>query len=399
MLFESRLPNSKTEQLINEINKGRTRWDRESIEAFADAIAWPGNVAALPVLEKMVDDGWDTAAAGRLCIAQIKDWDGPNELLKLLGSESRGFYLPRGPRRASDVLRRARWEATNQAIIDPASLHGIKDIDALGLETKNALGWPGNTAMADLYMGLDDATLTRFANKVHYAWTPWSERWEIPAVRTRDRRCLDRARKRFTKAVLNSINPDGSVKAGAHAPNVVAGVESANEETLEAIGRMLKLVERVKVEAERAHEELVKDPDRDPWAGPILMDPGGSIRDQILRALCVNPVPHVSRVVGQYRDHEESEYYAGLAMLRAGEVEGLELLTRNAARCGQVTESLIVYAGRDFSVEGRYVGVRVEEMRAWWSAHRNDAALAARVERVNRSKLLDDMVEDLKYWP
>jgi len=65
MLSRSRLPNSRTEQLVGDIALGRFKWTKEQIEAFADAVAWPGNDAALPVLQRMIDERWDTADTGR----------------------------------------------------------------------------------------------------------------------------------------------------------------------------------------------------------------------------------------------------------------------------------------------------------------------------------------------
>jgi hypothetical protein len=65
-------PHGQARALLQSLEQGRTVWTREQVTAFARAVSWRGHREALPILRRMVEEGWDTAQAAEECIARIE---------------------------------------------------------------------------------------------------------------------------------------------------------------------------------------------------------------------------------------------------------------------------------------------------------------------------------------
>jgi hypothetical protein len=234
-------------------------------------------------------------------------------------------------------------------------------------------------------------------NDPQYRWSLWSARWEIPAVRTGDERCRERARRRFEEGVFASINPDGSFKPDARGPAVVAGVEAANEGTAPALKLVLRAIEVAKA---RGEEELKR---WKPGDGQVMSDPLYAARDEIFRGLCINPLPNNHEVLEGYLDVSEYGDFIGFALLRANETEGIRCLLDGLEKHQGVGswqwEVFLVYTGQNAFPNPRIANGSVTAAREWYTLHKDDPAWKRHITRVNSSSRLDRLLESWKTWP
>ena len=76
LLFRLGRPGSRTDEFVAALKEGRPDTSMEQRVALIRALSWPGNFAAIPVLQKAIDEKWYAANEARLCMARIQDADG-----------------------------------------------------------------------------------------------------------------------------------------------------------------------------------------------------------------------------------------------------------------------------------------------------------------------------------
>lgn len=388
LLFQLGRPNSKTDELVARIKEGRTKWTLEQIVAFAQAASWPGNRAAVPVLQRMIDGEWDTANEARLCIARIQDEEGPHELLKLPGYArgDGGNYRSSVDysRRVGQLLRTMADSRANDVLLEddnPGKALALWDQRGV-----YALAWPGNKALANAYLKTPEP----------YAY------FHIAAARTHDERCLKVIRRRFESEAAKLLADKAENRnLGGFRWILIAGVEAANAETVPTLKKLLKMTEDMRAAAEADLKARIENND------PILRvkqpntDPAGFVREIILKGLCIHPNPGVQAVVKPYLTDQRLGYFVGLAMLRAGHAEGLQYILGHWSRYpggSSAAEVFLIYTAADVLPHSRY-HPDVTKAEAWYTTHKETESLRDRIALVNQKGLSEPIVETLKLWP
>ena len=391
LLFQLGKPISNTDELIGRIAE-YPKWNMAYTVAFAQALSWPGNNAAIPVLQKMIDEKWAWANEIRLCIARIQDTKGPAALLKLpdyAGDLVRNEKGVNYAQRVGRLLRATADPRANEILLkggSPAKASGLWE--ARGLY---ALAWPGNVPLADAFLK---------------AQNPYT-RFHIAAARTRDERCLKVIRGRFEKeaARLLATKPSRRNLFGFRWM-LIAGVESANAETAPTLIKLLKMIEERREAAEAALKVLIElgDPIRLRRNG----DPAGHLREIILRGLCIRPNPEVRAIVKPYLADDRRAYLVGLAMLRAGHAEGIQYVWNHWSKYPsgsdgrRAAETFLVYTAADVLPHnsGHAPGSEnINKAKAWCEKHKDSKSFRDRIALINKSGLSDTLVEPLKLWP
>ena len=376
LLFVLGRPHSRTAELVQRIGRGRTVASREQVVAMAEAVSWPGNGAALPVLRRMIAERWDTAPEAKLFMARILDLGPPDRLLRLPayeGAES-GTGMDYA-RRVAALLRAQRDPRANEVLLkDGRARKAQSQWDGVGTY---ALAWPGNTALAEAYLK-----------------EPASTRLLVAAARTRDERCLARIRDEFEgRAAAFVAARDRQRPLPTFTWILTAGMESADEKTAPTIAKLVATIEEMRTTAERA-----------PASKQRNLDPGGSLRDTLLRGLCLRPSPQAAQILAPYLKDSRYASLVGLALLRAGDPEGLDsLLTawKSAPGDDALAEAFLVYTGNNILPPGgRACGPDcVEKARGWCARNGRGATLRQRIGLVNKTALSDDLVAPLAQWP
>lgn len=379
-LFEHGRPNSKSRELLKPLAKGRRGWTKEQIIAFSHALSWPGNKEAVPALKKMIDEKWDTAPAVPLCLARIAD-KGPVQWLELpaytRGEDYRGFS---NDVFFSGMLRRSRDANLNQLLAhelgNPPLVYALWEGKGV-----YALAWPGNKELATHY-------LTTIEN--HLPALP------LAAARTRDPKVLDRIRPRF-HARAEELLRTGKLEEQRRTfhRELLAGMEAADDSSAPLLKKLLAEADRIKEEA--AKRPLVK--------GQRIMDPASSVRSTILNGLCLNPLPHNLAIVARYLDDPNHQFVCGAATLRSGNPRGMELIIdawEKDITNDQMAEWFLLYSGENVLPKSTgypeaHPGIRLA--RKWYRENANTAAYRERLAEVNKSPLVEDLLEPLRLWP
>lgn len=394
LLFQLGRPNSKTDELLGRLKEGRTKWSLEQVVAFAQAAAWPGNEAAIPALQRMIDEKWDAANEARLCLARIKDKKGPHALLKLpsyaSGRHNRNYSYRSNVDYSSRVGQLLRAMADTR--VNNVLLKEENPAKALALWRGTgiyALAWPGNKALADAYL------------KAPAPWAPF----HIAAARTRDERCLKVIRSRFEREAAKLLADKPANRNLALSPWIlIAGVEAANEETVPTLKKLLKMAEDMRVAAEADLKARIENNDPILRMKQPITDPAHSVRETILKGLCIHPNPGVRAVVEPYLKDDKRGYLVGLGLLRAGHAEGLQNILAYWSRHpgdDSAAEVFLVYTAADVfphSTAG-HGSKNVAKAKAWYARQKDDGSLRDRIALVNGSGLSEAFADALKPWP
>jgi hypothetical protein len=385
VLFQLGRPNSKTDELIVHINEGRRKWTKEQMNAFAQAISWPGNNAAIPVLQQMIDAKWDTRNEAKLCLARIQDTDGPCELLKLsqYGFRNNDYDTLEYWDRVGQLLRAAADIRANDTLLkagDPSPALALWDRKGI-----YALAWPGNKALADAYLKTPKAC----------------GQFDVAAARTQDERCLKLIRSRFETAAASLV----AAKSNRHdwyslRSLLIAGVEAANAEDAQTLKKLLKRTEDMRIAAEAAALKARSERTRfSEVCSTYITDPVAFEREIILIGLCIHPNPEVRTIIEPCLNNNELGYYVGLALLRSRHEEGLQYLLNYWAWVQQddaVADVFLLYTAANIPYDSYAI---IGKAKAWYAQHRGSEQLRNRVRAVNQSGLSDELVEPLKLWP
>jgi len=386
LLFQLGRPNSKTDELVAHIKEGRRHWTKEQIVAFAQATSWPGNKAAIPVLQKMIDEKWDTANETRLCLARIHDTEGPDELLRLphyaFGAVGSYGGTVDYANRVGQLLRTMADRRANDVLLkdgDPRKALALWDQRGI-----YALAWPGNKALADAYLNTP--------NPYTYLL--------ISAARTRDERCLKVIRRQFESeaAELLADKPENRYLLSFRWI-LIAGVEAATAETVPTLKNLLKMAEDMRAAAEANLKARIEN--NEPILGQPNTDPAAFVRETILKGLCINPNPELRTLVEPYLKDARRGYVVGLALLRAGHPEGLQCLLdywEYFPSSSRPAEVFLVYTGADILPHSTYHPT-IAKAKAWYAQNKDAEWLRQRIALVNQSGLSEALVEPLKLWP
>jgi hypothetical protein len=339
--------------------------------------------------------------------------EGPHKLLQLPDHGRilmddcwyrRGFLYTSGDGRivgysyyVSQLLRAAADTRANDVLLkdgDPSPALALWDQKGI-----YALAWPGNKALADAYL----KTLEP------------SNRFHVAAARTQDERCLKAIRSRFETAATRFLavkRPRYDVRRSFDLI-LIAGVEAANVENAQTIEGLLKRIEAIRVAAEaHATAHLKMDPDNlQDWdCQEWDCDPAGFEREIILRGLCIHPNSGARTILEPYlkknelQKNHELGYCVGLALLRAGNEEGLQCLLNqwsqsesSGGNTDTLIEAFLVYTAADIPYD--VYKETVTKAKEWYQRHKGSEQLRNRIRAVNQSGLSDELVEPLKLWP
>lgn len=379
-LFEHGRPNSKTKELLKPLAQGRRGWTKEQIIAFSHALSWRGNKDAVPALKKMVEEKWDTAPAIPLCLARIADQGDPTHWLELPayvhGKDFRGFS---NDAFFSGMLRRSQNVRLNQLLAhelgNPPLIYSLWEGKGV-----YALAWPGNKVLA-----------THYLNTIENL-----PQLPLAAARTRDPNVLDRIRPRF-HARTEELLRTGKLEEQRHSfiRELLAGMEAADGSSAPILKKLLEEIDRIKEEV--AKRPLIK--------GQRIMDPAGPLREIVLKGLCLNPNPRNLEVVARYLDDPKHQLLCGVALLRSGKGGGLELVIdawEKDRTNDQIAEWFLLYSGENVLPKSTgYPDAHptIKLARQWYRDHGKTLAFRERLEQVNKSPLIEELLEPLRLWP
>jgi hypothetical protein len=182
----------------------------------------------------------------------------------------------------------------------------------------------------------------------------------------------------------------------------IAGVEAANEDTAPTLVKLLAAVEEMRRTAEA---DLKARIDRGDLIKKLTnTDPAGSLRDIILRGLCGNPNPKTKEILTPYQDEVKGDwsYLAGLALLRAGNPQGMQCLLNRWSYSpdDKVGEAFLIYSGVDLlSNTMRGADGGLAKAKTWYAQSKDGQPLRDRIARVNQEGLSQSLVEQLMLWP
>lgn len=384
LLFKLGKPHSKTDALIARVRKGGLT--HEQIVAFTQAVSWPGNKAAIPFLQKMIDENLGMVNEATLCLARILEKEDPESLLKTVYN-SRGEKWKRMDYslRVAELLRAKSDKRLNHMLLkddNPAralALWGGRGI--------YALAWKSNKALAHAYIKTSEP----------------DEYFHIAAARTQDKQCLkvirDRFEKETEKFLASSANTQDMIQFKWI---LIAGVEAANGETVPILKKLIKMIEDMRVASEVERETKMVLDDGLVMTWDYVRDPLRQLRDIILDGLCVHPNPDVRSVLEPYLN-DSCNFKVGLALLRAGYPDGLHYIINNWAHNfdNNAPEVFLAYTSIDVlrNAKRQHDKQSCKVAMEWFAQHKEDKSLCERIALVNKKELLANIIEELTHWP
>jgi hypothetical protein len=384
LLFDLGRPNSKNEYIIGQIEEKGRMSNKEKLIALSQALSWPGNTEALPTLQRMIKEEWHTAEFAKICIARIKDLNCNNELLKLtVYKDPMGFTGLHPPDIVSRIIRKCAKEATNAALLD--SLDSKLWPVFSSQESVYALAWKGNRKLADFFLNMDHP----------------GGRLALAAIRTGLPEVLPRARKIFEKEIKSLLNSETWIFYAFTFPTIL-GMEAADETAIPSIKALLAYIETERTKLEKLHEESIKR--NEPIEYCYITDPGYSIRESILKGFCINPNPKAVGIIRVYKNNKLliSPHIVGLALLRCGSFEGIEVWLDNSFQSPpavHVDEKFLLYTGCKEFQHDNLTGVSLAEARKWYQINKKSEALSKRIQMINNSVFVEELLETFYEWP